>query len=121
MGHANGKTGHRCAATPGGGEKSMENAESHVHAPLSGAGSWIYLLERFDVGLVQLDLNLTVIGMNEFARKILPVADIMPFGKVVTAFHPGASRAKVEFMIKQSNAHVDDAPPMTMIINIPER
>ncbi len=87
----------------------------------SGSSSWLYVLERFDVGLVQLDLEMRVIGMNDFARRSLPVDEKKPFGQLVTAFHPGASRAKVEFLIKQSECPMDHAPPMTMIINIPER
>jgi LytTR family transcriptional regulator, CO-responsive transcriptional regulator RcoM len=87
----------------------------------SGATSWLYVLERFDVGLVQLDGQMRVVSMNEFARNSLPVDQRKPFGQLVTAFHAGASRAKVEFMIKQSECPVVHTAPMTMLINIPER
>lgn len=87
----------------------------------SGSGSWLYLLERFDVGVVHLDRELRVAGMNDYARRALPVQDRLPFGKLVTTFHPEVSRAKVEFLLGQAECPVNNAPPMTMIINIPER
>lgn len=99
----------------------MQQATPPAEAARTGSGSWLYLLERFDIGLVQLDRDLHVIGMNEFARKSLPVEKKLPFGKIVTSFHPESSRAKVEFLIGQSECPVNNAPPMTMIINIPER
>jgi hypothetical protein len=82
-----------------------------------------YLLERFDIGVVHLDLELHVIGMNDFARRTLPVKEKMPFGKLVTSFHPDAARAKVELLLGQVQAQcpVNNPPPMTMMINIPDR
>ncbi len=98
----------------------MPQACPHTEAQ-SAPGSWLYLLERFDIGLVHLDRQLRVIGMNEFARRSLPVDEKLPFGKLVTSFHPESSRAKVQFLIGQAECPVTNAPPMTMIINIPER
>ena len=37
-----------------------------MHSPL-------YLLERFDVGIVRLDAQRRVLDMNQFARRVLPV------------------------------------------------
>lgn len=85
------------------------------------SSSWLYLLERFDVGVVHLDLELRVMGMNDYARRSLPVADKMPFGKLVTSFHPEAARAKVKFLLGQAECPVNNAPPMAMMINIPDR
>ena len=86
-----------------------------------GFGSWLYLLERFDVGMIYLDADLTVVGMNEFARRTLPVERMEPFGKIVTSFHPESARSKVQFLLDQVKCPVSNPPPMTMIINIPER
>lgn len=86
-----------------------------------GGGSPLYLLERSDVGLVQLDRDLKVVAMNSFARRVLPVEDKQPFQKVVLSFHPERSQAKVRFLIDQAECPVSNPPPMTMIINIPER
>ena len=87
----------------------------------SPSSSWLYLLERFDVGVVNLDLELRVIGMNDFGRRSLPVQEKMPFGKIVTSFHPEAAKAKVKFLLGQAECPVNNAPPMAMMINIPER
>jgi len=89
--------------------------------PVTPSSSWLYLLERFDVGVVNLDMNLHVIGMNDYARRSLPVGDKLPFGKLVTEFHPEAARAKVKFLLGQAECPVNNAPPMAMMINIPDR
>ena len=82
----------------------------------------LYLLERFEVGVVTLDAQRRVTGMNEFARRVLPVADMQPFDRFVVGFHPERSQAKVEFLLGQAaECPVSSPPPMTMIINIPER
>jgi len=83
--------------------------------------SLLYMLERFDVGIVHLDRDRRVIAMNDFARRVLPVDEREPFDKGVLAFHPERSRAKVEFLFDQAECPVHSPPPMTMIINIPER
>jgi hypothetical protein len=90
-------------------------------APSASSNSWLYLLERFDVGVVHLDLELHVIGMNDYARRSLPVQEKLPFGKLVTSFHPEAAQAKVKFLLGQAECPVNNAPPMAMMINIPER
>ena len=88
--------------------------DSHSTSPL-------YQLERSDVGVVQLDRELRVVAMNAFARRTLPVDDKQPFEKMVLSFHPERSQPKVKFLIEQSECPVGNPPPMTMIINIPER
>lgn len=60
-------------------------------------------------------------GMNDYARRSLPVQDKMPFGKLVTSFHPEAAKAKVKFLLGQAECPVNNAPPMAMMINIPDR
>lgn len=81
----------------------------------------LYLLERFDPGVVQLDRELRVVAMNSLARRLLPVEDKQPFEKMVLSFHPERSVAKVKFLLDQAECPVSNPPPMTMIINIPER
>ena len=85
------------------------------------SSSPLYLLERFDVGVVHLDRDLVVTAMNAFARRALPVDDMQPFEKVVLSFHPERSVPKVKFLLDQAECPVSNPPPMTMIINIPER
>jgi LytTR family transcriptional regulator, CO-responsive transcriptional regulator RcoM len=89
--------------------------------PRASPGSQLYLLERSDVGLVQLDRDLKVVAMNSFARRALPVEDKQPFEKIVLSFHPERSQAKVKFLLDQAECPVSNPPLMTMIINIPER
>jgi hypothetical protein len=92
--------------------------------PRPSPGSPLYLLERSDVGIVQLDRELRVVAMNDFARRVLPVDDKEPFDKIVLSFHPERSQPKVRFLIDQADSPecpVASPPPMTMIINIPER
>jgi len=82
----------------------------------------LYLLERFEVGVVQLDDERRVTGMNDFARRVLPVEQMQPFNRMVLSFHPERSQPKVEFLLDQAAVcPVANPPPMTMIINIPER
>ncbi|WP_428425547.1 LytR/AlgR family response regulator transcription factor [Methylibium sp.] len=60
--------------------------------------------------------------MNDLARRTLPLEDKQPFDKRVLAFHPERSQPKVAFMLDQAAVcPVSNPPPMTMIINIPER
>ncbi|MEX1168426.1 MAG: LytTR family transcriptional regulator DNA-binding domain-containing protein, partial [Hydrogenophaga sp.] len=82
----------------------------------------LYQIEKFEVGVIHLDAERTVVAMNDFARKVLPVGEKQPFDKLVTSFHPDRSRPKVEFLLDQaSSCPMVSAVPMTMIINIPEQ
>jgi nitrogen fixation/metabolism regulation signal transduction histidine kinase len=101
--------------------KTCTHADASRNTSQSNANSWLYLLERFDVGVVQLDQNIHVVGMNDYARRCLPVQEKLPFGKIVTDFHPEAARPKVKFLLGQAECPVNNAPPMAMMINIPER
>ena len=89
--------------------------------PAAPSSSWLYLLERFDVGVVHVDRELRVVGMNDFARRSLPVEEKLPFGRIVTSFHPEAARAKLKFLLGQAECPVMNAPPMALMINIPDR
>ena len=86
------------------------------------SNSPLYLFEKFEVGVIHLDAARTVLAMNDFARKVLPVGEKQPFDKLVTSFHPPRSKPKVDFLLDQaSSCPVAAAVPMTMIINIPEQ
>ena len=98
----------------------MKTCPVHQAQP-ANHNSWLYLLERFDVGVIHLDRNLRVVGMNDFARRSLPVQDKLPFDKYVLDFHPDAAKNKVKFLLEQAECPVNNAPPMAMMINIPDR
>lgn len=86
------------------------------------AASPLYLLERTEVGIIQLDADRFVVGMNDHARRVLPVDEKQPFDRFVLSFHPERSQPKVAFLLDQAGqCPVSAPPPMTMIINIPER
>ena len=88
----------------------------------AAAVSPLYLLERFEAGIVNLDEQRRVVSMNDFARRVLPVEAKQPFDRLVLSFHPERSQPKVTFMLDQAaRCPVVNPPPMTMIINIPER
>ena len=91
------------------------NAQAATASPLLA-------LERFDVGVVQLDVRRHVVAMNDFARRVLPVEARQPFDRMVLSFHPERSQPKVEYLLEQAGqCPVANPPPMAMIINIPER
>lgn len=97
-----------------------------LQSPLMDAPvSPLYLLERFDVGVIELDAERHVVAMNDFARRVLPMQEKQPFDRMVLSFHPERSQPKVDFLLAQAAASaqcpVSNPPPMTMIINIPER
>lgn len=82
----------------------------------------LYLFEKFDVGVIHLDAHRSVLAMNDYARRVLPVAEKQPFDKLVTSFHPERSKPKVDFLLDEaSGCPMANAVPMTMIINIPEQ
>lgn len=103
---------NRCAAGSG---RLCFNAQPMPHT------SPLYILERSEVGVVQLDRELRVVAMNSLARRLLPVEDKQPFEKMVLSFHPERSQPKVKFLLDQAECPVSNPPPMAMIINIPER
>lgn len=93
----------------------MDSRAAHNLSPL-------YLFEKFEVGVIHLDAERTVLAMNDFARRVLPVGEKQPFDKLVSSFHPDRSRPKVDFMLDQATTcPIASAMPMTMIINIPEQ
>lgn len=82
----------------------------------------LYLFEKFDVGVIHLDAQRSVLAMNDYARRVLPVDEKQPFDKLVTSFHPERSKPKVNFLLDEaSGCPMANAAPMTMIINIPEQ
>ncbi|MEN9886259.1 MAG: Heme-containing CO-sensing transcriptional regulator RcoM 1 [Pseudomonadota bacterium] len=88
----------------------------------ASAQSPLYLFEKFEAGIVQLNAQREVVGMNDYARKVLPVDRMKPFDRFVLDFHPERSRPKVNFLLDQASVcPVAQNVPMTMIINIPEQ
>jgi len=59
--------------------------------------------------------------MNGLAIETLGDVQGKLIGEEVLQLHPEKSRDKVRFLLEQSACPVDSPPPMTMMINIPER
>ncbi|MFC4252969.1 LytR/AlgR family response regulator transcription factor [Sinimarinibacterium flocculans] len=82
-----------------------------------------YKLQKFDPGVVVLDSGHRVMSMNFLAQKILGNILGNPIGRDVLQLHPEKSRAKIELLLRDGDGQcpAESPPPMTMIINIPDR
>jgi hypothetical protein len=83
-----------------------------------------YTLQKFDPGVVLLDANHRVVAMNQVAQRVLGNIRGNPIGHDVLEFHPEKSRAKLELLLRSGRGDQRspaDSPPMTMMINIPDR
>jgi len=78
-------------------------------------------LQEFDPGIVWLDTSNRITAMNGLALETLGEVQGKLIGEEVLQLHPEKSRDKVRFLLEQSACPVDSPPPMTMMINIPER
>ena len=83
-----------------------------------------YTLQKFDPGVVLLDTNHRIVAMNQVARTVLGNVRGDPIGRDVLQLHPEKSREKLELLLRSGSGGQHgpaDSPPMTMMINIPDR
>ncbi len=78
-------------------------------------------LQEFNPGIVWLDAQNKVIALNDFAYETLGGYAGELIGQEVLQLHPEKSREKVKFLIERSTCPAEALPPMSMMINIPER
>ena len=78
-------------------------------------------LQQFDPGIVWLDADNRILAMNGVAIDTLGDSTGKLIGEEVLQLHPEKSQDKVKFLLDQSSCPVDSPPPMTMMINIPDR
>jgi hypothetical protein len=78
-------------------------------------------LQQFDPGIVWLDVDNIITGMNGVAAETLGDRTGELIGREVLQIHPEKSREKVRFLLDQAACPAASPPPMTMMINIPER
>lgn len=83
--------------------------------------SLLYQLQEFDPGMVWLDSDNIITAMNAVAMETLGDHRGKLIGQEVLQLHPDKSRDKVNFLLADSSCPVASPPPMTMMINIPER
>jgi hypothetical protein len=87
----------------------------------SGASRWLYELERSGVGIVQLDSELHVTGVNTFARCRLGLPDVLPVDLSVAQLLPEVAQAKVAFLVAQATHGDYESVPAAMIIHLPDQ
>ncbi|MEW5891059.1 MAG: PAS domain-containing transcriptional regulator [Pseudomonadota bacterium] len=84
-----------------------------------------YKLQKFDPGVVLLDAENNVQALNNVGIRVLGGIRGDPIGKSVFQLHPGKSREKIEWLLqsaeKAAACPMDSPPPMTMMINIPDK
>jgi len=78
-------------------------------------------LQQFDPGIVWLDAKNIIIAMNSVAADTLGDRTGLLVGEEVLKIHPEKSRDKVKFLLEQASCPNVSPPPITMMINIPER
>ena len=83
--------------------------------------SFQHKLEKFDPGIVWLDRHNRVTALNNLANQVLGVSVGQVIGTEVTQLHPEKSRRKVAFLLETASCPAESPPPMTMMINVPDR
>jgi hypothetical protein len=87
--------------------------------------SFFYRLQQFDPGVVTLDADNRILGMNKEAVRVLGDIRGDPVGQEILQFHPEKSRDKIRLLLdsadRAARCSVDSPPPMTMMISIPDR
>lgn len=87
--------------------------------------SFYYKLQKFDPGVVMLDADNRIAGLNAVAYRVLGDIQGDPIGREVLQFHPEKSRDKIKLLLdsadKAARCPMDSPPPMTMMISIPDR
>lgn len=83
--------------------------------------SFQHKLQRFDPGIVWLDTSNRVVALNALASRVLGTSVGQVVGAEISQLHPEKSRDKISFLLQSSSCPADSPPPMTMMINIPDR
>ena len=78
-------------------------------------------LQQFDPGMVWLDKDNRILAMNGVAMETFGTRPGELIGEEILQVHPESSREKVRWLLDQSSCPAKSPPPMTMMINIPER
>ncbi|MEE8057777.1 MAG: LytTR family transcriptional regulator DNA-binding domain-containing protein [Pseudomonadales bacterium] len=85
---------------------------------------FFYQLQRFDPGIIFLDNDYELTGINNVACDVLGVKPKQVVGRNVFSIHPNKSQNKIQWLLESTAAAgpgQPSPPPMTMMINIPDR
>ncbi len=85
------------------------------------AETFQHQLQKFNPGIVWLDSQNRVSALNDVARRVLGPSADRALGQPILQFHPQKSRQKVAWLLESANCPVESPPPVTMMINIPDR
>lgn len=84
-----------------------------------------YKLQQFDPGVVLLDADNKVQALNHVGARVLGKVRGDLIGKNIFQLHPAKSKEKIEWVLQAAQkagiGPMDPPPPMTMMINIPDR
>ncbi|HKK14423.1 MAG TPA: LytTR family transcriptional regulator DNA-binding domain-containing protein [Gammaproteobacteria bacterium] len=83
--------------------------------------SFEHKLQKFDPGVVWLDRTNRVTALNSVAAGVLGVTVGDAVGTEILQLHPEKSRDKVHWLLESAGCPVTSPPPMTMMINVPDR
>lgn len=78
-------------------------------------------LQQFDPGIIWLDDHHRVTAYNDVARRVLGPQVENAIGRDILSFHPEKSRAKVAWLLEAAGQAEASPPPVTMMINVPDR
>jgi len=83
--------------------------------------SFQHQLQKFDPGIIWLDKKNYVMALNTVAVKVLGSNADKIIGTELLNLHPEKSRAKIAWLLEAARCSVEEPPPQTMMINIPDR
>lgn len=83
--------------------------------------SFQHKLQRFNPGIIWLDSDNRVMATNGLAAEILAIEDKNAIGTHILQLHPEKSRDKVAWLLESAQCPVESPPPMTMMINTPDK
>ena len=80
-----------------------------------------HTLERFEPGIIWLDKDNVITAMNAVAAETFGDGAEQLIGKEALELHPERSREEIRSFFDKASSLAGTAPPMTMMLNIPER
>lgn len=83
--------------------------------------SFSHQLQQFDPGIIWLDCDDQVIGINGVAAEVLEITSDQVVGQNIYDLHPPKSHNKIQWLMDNTRTPTSTSPAATMMINIPDR